>query len=944
MNQIMTQSIQNDIIYYGVYSTSDDMWNGSDVLCAARKRFFETGENQKSRSTLKTDDATINYQYTMELGKPLKYKTIKSGRSYERVAEQAEGYCIETLGDRRVPVKKVYYHRDHRWMKTEYLSQTDHRVVLQLEPTTINDKPGILFKNAVKQDTLIPFDVNLDKELTQRLNILTSEPTVFCVTSYGSFYYCTQEEYDARRKMLDSLLQESTTVVEAAPKEPLQSEFVINTQAIIPQETGAFDLKQSPSIRVTEVSVAEEFTAEQQKEPDRIPDAETVAVTSADASVPEKNAVKEEASTPKAKRLSSKKSTAKTAKESASADKPKTRSRKSAKTPEKTVALGGESAEPIADSIFGGDKGVIPVPRENICSFVHDCPYETMDKQIIEADGKTYYYFGDLAANQRSGRGRTAMKNGETAYEGEYLDDKRDGFGVYYYHSGKLCYAGEWKQNERAGLGVAFSPTDGSLFAGCWQQDEAVGVGSHYDRSGRMLYTGIMENGKRSGAGITFNEEDETYFIGKYRDGEFLETGTQFSRQGDLLYTGGYRANARHGQGTSYRADGTVEYKGEWLSNQFHGAGIFYQEDGSTVSGSFKNGKPHGKCTLTDAAGKVLYEGGYIDEAYNGTGRLFLENGGYAEGRFVDGEPTGIFNEYNQAEELVYSGEWNQKGRNGRGILYEAGKKRYEGDFRGSLYHGEGKLYQNDCVIYSGSFTEGLQDGFGVEYIDNRQHYKGLWRGGLYNGFGILYRDGEPAFVGQFADGKMHGRINELQDRVLVRKSLYHEGELTYAWEFAHDGSLLYNGYIHDGRRSGMGCSFGSYTEKQFEGIFRNNEPEKAMKVLLKELEELPPCPELDHTEYELYRQTPEWLIEKQILVGNSTGIYSGRLKNGLPDGSGTILYSDHRFTGQFSEGHPDGEGIVYTHDGAVHKGMYYDKPFTGCKTMVLSDITYYYR
>ena len=58
MERLMAQNIKKDLIYYGVYSTSDDMWNGSDVLCAARKRFFETGVKQKKRSTIKLDSIT----------------------------------------------------------------------------------------------------------------------------------------------------------------------------------------------------------------------------------------------------------------------------------------------------------------------------------------------------------------------------------------------------------------------------------------------------------------------------------------------------------------------------------------------------------------------------------------------------------------------------------------------------------------------------------------------------------------------------------------------------------------------------------------------------------------------------------------------------------------------------------------------------------------------
>ena len=144
--------------------------------------------------------------------------------------------------------------------------------------------------------------------------------------------------------------------------------------------------------------------------------------------------------------------------------------------------------------------------------------------------------------------------------------------------------------------------------------------------------------------------------------------------------------------------------------------------------------------------------------------------------------------------------------------------------------------------------------------------------------------------------------------------------------------------------RSGMGCSFGEHAEKQFEGIFRHNRPEKAMRVFLKELSDLPPCPTLDGTEYERYRLTPAYIIEKNITVHGVQAIYSGRLKDGLPDGSGTILYADHRYTGYFSEGNPTGEGILYLYSGEECRGYFSAHAFEGCQTITLSDITYFYR
>lgn len=134
-------------------------------------------------------------------------------------------------------------------------------------------------------------------------------------------------------------------------------------------------------------------------------------------------------------------------------------------------------------------------------------------KQIVVSAGESYLYFGNLQDGKRSGRGRTQMENGCTAYEGDYRDDRRDGFGVYYYKSGKLCYAGHWKQNAREGAGVAFSSRDGSLFAGRWKDNVPTGLGAAFDPDGNLIYTGEWKDGKRHGHGT------------EYRNGKILFTG-----------------------------------------------------------------------------------------------------------------------------------------------------------------------------------------------------------------------------------------------------------------------------------------------------------------------------------------------------------------------------------------------------------------------------------
>lgn len=1026
MDQVMTHNINKDIIFYGVYSTTFDMWNGSDVLCSARKRFFETGEKQRKRSTVKLDDAAYNYSYTLESGAPLKYKRTKGAKQVEHVVEMPDGYAVELTDDLHRPVRRIFFNSRHLWLRTEYLNETDGSVALLIASAGDDERPAIILKAASKSEILIPFDVSLDKELTGRLNILTSEPKVFCVTSCGSFYFCTEDEYAERKNALDKLIAEQKSDNDdfSGSDTPFaDSDFVVDTD-VLETSSGGFDLRSSREIRIDEPVPLEEDMPEitaassetdQEKEPEsdheipaaaepgteafaeemevnpeqekssvfvdglmeeNMPETEKTdapviaedteqspesveAIAAAEEISPETETVQESVTTetrteelqgenkPETETIPVPAISETHAEDGQSVADPSAEPEEPIITGSKKAAAGyssEEAAEPVEDAIFGTAEEISEESAVRGCAFAGECPFEAADKKCIESGDKKYYYFGELKDGMRSGRGRTVMSDGETAYEGDYLDDKRDGFGVYYYRSGRLCYAGNWKDNKREGLGAAFSPADGSVVVGRWSSDNSVEVASHFDSSGRLLFTGTVKGGRKNGAGMTYDPAGKTYFVGKFKDGVFLEQGTQFSAEGELLYTGGYKNNSRSGQGTSYTSDGAVKYKGGWFNNKYDGEGTLHLDDGSTIAGSFKNGRANGRGTLTDKTGRAVYTGNFVDDVYNGTGRLFLEDGGYVEGRFADGEPEGVFSEYDSESRLVYCGDWTNRRRNGKGIVYKNGEKLYEGELKDSIYEGQGKLYRNGSPVYTGGFSNGMRDGFGVEYRNGSPAYKGMWKNDCYNGFGVLYSNNEAKFVGSFSGGMMDGRINEIKDHAVVRKSLYKSGELTYTCEYSSNGELVYYGSISGNMRSGMGCTFLPNSEKQFEGIFRNNEPDKPMKVLFKELSELPQCTELNNTEYELYRRTPEYIIEKGITVDGTAGIYTGRLRNGVPDGSGTMLYSDHRYTGFFSDGKPEGEGIVYMRDGEEHKGFFSVRPFPDCKTMILSDITYFYK
>lgn len=942
MDYTLIQKADKNMIYYGIYHTSAELADEGDILCSVRKKYFETGQRQKNRSTFNIMGEMIRASYTMESGRPLKWKKLIGNRLSERVTIKDNSYLIETLDNDRRMFKRSCYDLKHIWVYTEYyLSGDSNSPDFTYMPTEEDDKPAVIVRSSGKDTKLLyPFETKLDKETTERLNEMVGEPSLLCVTSSGSFYFCSKEEAQLRQTAIEKLLEDPQDTPD--DNDLIESDFEVNIEA----------LTESSSEHIPEVNttVMHEIIPGLPEEPENIIKEDELPYKKEPLSLPEP---KEENAAPEIIEEAVKENKPEKTEEEVYQEKNEipadTNDTDNSDISHPPVTE--NKSEPIIhDFVFTADapqlyeesstkeEAGFNITEGPGCAFFGQCPYESIDKLIIESGGKQYFYFGDTEGDYRHGSGRTAMFDGKTAYEGSYKDDKRDGFGVYYFKSGKLCYVGSWKENKRSGLGSAYSSADGSVFVGKWEENEPVSVGASFDRNGKLVYVGKTKDGKRTGAGITYSEENDLFFVGKYKDGEFLGQGTQFDKEGNMLYAGGFSDGMREGEGVSYYPDGSVQYKGNWEQGEYSGEGTLYLPDGCILKGSFKAGKADGNCTLTDKNGRLIYIGGFKNDLYSGPGRLCYKGGRFIEGSFFEGETTGVIKEYSEDGILIYNGGWADMERSGKGIEYIDGEKHYEGDFAHGLYEGHGKIYNEDGTVYSGQFKNGTANGFGRCFREDEIIYCGMWENNLYSGCGILYENGSAKYAGCFRDGMRSGRINEISDGHIIRKCLYDNDELVYMCEYNSDGSLLYYGNVKDGQRSGMGCSFNDSCEKVFEGIFKNGKPDKSMSVFYKELEDLPECEDMSGTEYKGLIHAPEYAVDLPYCGGS----YTGQVRDDKPHGTGTILYFDHRYTGMFSDGDAVGNGVIYMRDGSEIEGNFISSPTPSCETLIFTNVTYY--
>ena len=142
---------------------------------------------------------------------------------------------------------------------------------------------------------------------------------------------------------------------------------------------------------------------------------------------------------------------------------------------------------------------------------------------VIQSNGADYFYYGETdSTGKRSGRGKTLMADGKTAYDGEYKDDMRHGAGSFYYKDGSLCYWGNWEENLRNGFGVGVSSETGTVHMGTWQKNKPVGVGVRFDKNGNFMY--IDSACHRTNGGIRITGFTDKTFTVEYWDETTLRT------------------------------------------------------------------------------------------------------------------------------------------------------------------------------------------------------------------------------------------------------------------------------------------------------------------------------------------------------------------------------------------------------------------------------------
>lgn len=246
---------------------------------------------------------------------------------------------------------------------------------------------------------------------------------------------------------------------------------------------------------------------------------------------------------------------------------------------------------------------------------------------------------------------------------------------------------------------------------------------------------------------------------------------------------------------------------------------------------------------------------------------------------------------YRNGNEL-YKGDIKMGSLQGYGVYRTMdGVKIYEGQFKNSVPHYKGTLYDEEYgdVLYEGSWFEGSKDGTGVIYWNNGTvKYEGSLVKEKKEGYGNLWDENKHlVYCGYWKDDKRDG----------FGKSFFSSGSLSYIGyfrndkydgkgeEYHHNGKVKFKGYWKNNQKEGMGITSYNTGTTRFMGMTSDS--------YLNSL-----------------------LNSKIILFTNrGTKIFEGYFREGRKHGFGVLFSSDFTqviYRGGWNLDMKDGYGTVY--------------------------------
>lgn len=167
---------------------------------------------------------------------------------------------------------------------------------------------------------------------------------------------------------------------------------------------------------------------------------------------------------------------------------------------------------------------------------------------LVDGDGDTYDYEGEIRNGKPHGQGRATYKTGTvTYYDGAWRNGVRHGRGKMVWDDGDQ-YDGAWDNGSRTGRGT-YKWASGGRYTGEWLEAKMHGTGKYTWKDGDT-YDGEWNDNMMEGTG-TFTVIDGTVancadckkYVGQWEDDKKVGWGICYAANGSVLYEGNFAAD-----------------------------------------------------------------------------------------------------------------------------------------------------------------------------------------------------------------------------------------------------------------------------------------------------------------------------------------------------------------------------------------------------------------
>lgn len=487
----------------------------NDALAGVRANYFNSNLSKQNDVTeVNFENKQYSLSYFLCKDRTLSWKVSKNNRPYQSLKKETGGiYCVVYYGENGIIYKRQYFDQNHIWLRTEYFDKEyEDRLVCKIFPKLIDgvltlQKESRQSNNSFKSCVLFPS------------NKIPKKKCAALVYSNGGMLW-----YDASyapEKFSDSINTESsnrTFVFDSKKFDKCNNdENILDIKNIDYLENVAEECVQSDS----DNSINENSTEKVYSAYDKIEKIlEEAHKTNKDifgeiiSQAADVDIADEQTAFDKADDTANINVIKSVTIDSENVE------MKNSKCDDKNDAQ-TKIAQPLTD--IQQNNNIKNVCEESSEDDNYSIKEEKPCNEVIDTLSGKYSYYGNLDDNNlRTGRGRTVMPSGQTAYDGEYLNDMRSGFGVGYYKNGNINYVGSWDRNTRSGAGVGYRMSDGTMHVGRWHNNAPCGYGARFDSNGYLMDVCAYENGVRNGKGVSF-DDDGNIIITQWENGEKID-------------------------------------------------------------------------------------------------------------------------------------------------------------------------------------------------------------------------------------------------------------------------------------------------------------------------------------------------------------------------------------------------------------------------------------